>query len=105
MLKLSKCGKFLKRRLPFDIKRVDCAKMDTCTVYVEKFPDCLTLEHIAKIFARVGEVRNVNLPKFKKAASVADSGEAAMDTDESQIATKGFCFVEFDSEEAADRAV
>lgn len=65
MLKLSKCGKLLKRRLPFEIKRVDCAKMETCTVYVENFPESLTLEHIAKIFARAGDIRNVTLPKFK----------------------------------------
>ena len=65
MLKLSKCGKLLKRRLPFELKRVDCAKMDSCTVYVENFPESLTLEHIAKIFARAGEIRNVTLPTFK----------------------------------------
>jgi len=43
MLKLSKCGKLLKRRLPYDNKSIDKGKMDACTVYVENFPDNLTL--------------------------------------------------------------
>ena len=102
MLKLSKCGKLLKRRLPFNIERIDNEKMDACTVYVENFPENLTLEHIAKIFARAGEIRNVTLPKFKQKANLSPDD---MQTDESQAPTKGFCFVEFDSEDAANRAV
>ena len=43
MLKLSKCGKLLKRRIPFNIKTVDLNKMDECTVYVENFPENLSL--------------------------------------------------------------
>ena len=42
MLKLSKCGNLVKRRIPFDIKRVDKIKMDNCTVYVENFPEELS---------------------------------------------------------------
>ena len=102
MLKLSKCGKFLKRRIPFDPKRVDCAKIDECTVYIENFPESLTLEGIAKIFARAGDIRNITLPKFKGPAP----SESGMETDTgSQTQTKGFCFIEFDSVAAADHAV
>ena len=54
MLKLSKCGKLVKRRIPFNIKRIDKAKMDQCTVYLENFPESLKLEDIAKIFSRAG---------------------------------------------------
>jgi cytochrome c556 len=42
MLKLSKCGKLVKRRLPFDAKSVDQKKMDSCTIYVENFPENLS---------------------------------------------------------------
>ena len=98
MLKLSKCGKLVKRRIPFDPKRVDASKTDECTVYLENFPDSLMLEDIAKIFSRAGEIRNITLPKFGKS-------ESAMDTDESQSLAKGFCFIEFDSSDAANRAV
>lgn len=101
MLKLSKCGKLVKRRLPFDLKSVDRQKVDKSTVYVENFPDKLTIEEIAKIFSRAGEVRNITLPKFGK-------NEAAMETDASSAASnlsKGFCFIEFDSQESAAKAV
>ena len=101
MLKLSKCGKLLKRRIPFDIKRVDTPQMDASTVYVENFPESLNLSDIAKIFSRAGEIRNITLPKF--AEVVHD--DAAMDTDESQSKSKGFSFVEFATTEAADLAV
>ena len=67
-------------------------------MYLENFPDSLMLEDIAKIFARAGEIRNITLPKFGKS-------ESAMDTDESQILAKGFCFIEFDSSDSAGRAV
>jgi len=39
MLKLSKCTKLVKRRIPFDLKKVDGDKMDIGTVYVENFPE------------------------------------------------------------------
>ena len=64
MLKLSKCGNLVKRRIPFDIKRVDRAKMDNCTVYVENFPEELSQSDLAKIFARAGEIKNITLPRF-----------------------------------------
>lgn len=98
MLKLSKCGKLVKRRIPFDLKKVDSNKVDQCTVYLENFPESLKLEDIAKIFSRAGEVRNITLPKFGKS-------ESAMDTDESVSLSKGFCFIEFDSKESAKQAV
>ena len=98
MLKLSKCGKLVKRRFPFDLKRVDKSKVDACTVYIENFCDSLTLEDIAKIFSRAGEIRNITLPKFGK-------NKSAMDTDESVSLAKGFCFIEFDTKESADQAV
>ena len=98
MLKLSKCGKLVKRRIPFDPKKVNSSKTDECTVYLENFPDSLRLEDIAKIFLRAGEIRNITLPKFGKS-------DSAMDTDESQSLAKGFCFIEFDSIDAANKAV
>ena len=42
MLKLSKCGKLIKRRIPFDLTKVNAEKMDASTVYVENFPEQLT---------------------------------------------------------------
>ena len=87
ILKLSKCGNLMKRRLPFDLARVNSDRMDASTVYVENFPSQLTHSEIAKIFNRAGEIRNVRVPKF--------SGN---------IISKGFCFVEFDCEEAANKA-
>ena len=87
MLKLSKCSKLVKRRIPFDIKKVDGDKMDSCTVYVENFPEQLTHQEIAKLFSRAGEIRNVRVPKFA-----------------GNCVSKGFCFVEFNCEEAANKA-
>ena len=87
MLKLSKCSKLVKRRIPFDIKKVDGDKMDGCTVYVENFPEQLTHQEIAKLFSRAGEIRNVRVPKFA-----------------GNCVSKGFCFVEFNCEEAANKA-
>jgi len=75
MLKLSKCGKLVKRRVPFDPKRIDRKQVDKCTVYLENFPDSLTIDDIAKIFSRAGEIRNITLPKFGK-------NESSMETDE-----------------------
>jgi RNA recognition motif-containing protein len=92
MLKLSKCGKLVKRRLHFDLKRIDLSQIDKCTVYVENFPDSLSIQNIAKIFSRAGEIRNITLPKFG-----TQNNDSAMDTDESVSLTKGFCFVEFAS--------
>ena len=107
MLKLSKCGTLLKRRIPFVPAQIDSSKMDQCTVYVENFPESITLEDIAKIFARVGEIHHVSLPKFKQDQVERESDEEveAMETDCSQSLTKGFCFIEFDSKESAERAV
>jgi hypothetical protein len=39
LLKLSKDGMKVKRRIPFDPKAVDRKAMDACTIYVENFPD------------------------------------------------------------------
>ena len=69
MLKLSKCGKLVKRRIPFDLKRINRENLDACTVYVENFPESLVIQDIAKIFKRVGEIRNITLPKFGKDSS------------------------------------
>ena len=46
------------------MKRIDLDQMDKCTVYVVNFPDSLSLQDIAKIFSRAGEIRNITLPKF-----------------------------------------
>ena len=104
MLKLSKCGKLVKRRIAFSAKTIDTAKMDDCTVYVENFPESLTLSDIAKIFSRAGEIRNITLPKFGDNQQDVDDS-AAMDTDESQSRSKGYCFVEYAVTEAANVAV
>lgn len=87
MLKLSKCTKFIKRRIPFDMTKVNMKKMDTATVYVENFPEQLTHQEIAKLFSRAGEIRNVRVPKFA-----------------GNCVSKGFSFVEFDCEESANKA-
>ena len=103
MLKLSKCSKLVKRRIPFNLKNIDTDKVDACTVYVENFPDTLTQRDIAKIFLRAGEIRNISLPRFGQTKQTGT--DANMDTDESHNKVKGYCFIEFDSSEAADTAV
>mmetsp|Transcript_35279 Transcript_35279/g.46446 ORF Transcript_35279/g.46446 Transcript_35279/m.46446 type:complete len:82 (-) Transcript_35279:778-1023(-) len=79
MLKISKCGTLLKRRIPFIAKRVNTSKIDSCTIYVENFPESLTIEDIAKIFSRAGEIRNVTLPKFKLGKN--EEEDNSMETD------------------------
>lgn len=106
LLKISKCGKLVKRRLPFDMKRVDTAQMDRNTVYVENFPESLSLESIAKIFSRAGKIRNVTLPKFKGAIDEKDQDEM-VDSEGNGSATlvKGFCFIEYASQSEAQEAI
>lgn len=84
MLKLSKDGIKVKRRIPFDPKSVDRSSIDSATIYVENFPEQLTHRELAKIFARAGAIRNVCMPKFKD-----------------NMTSKGFAFVEFATEKGA----
>lgn len=65
MLKLSKDGLKVRRRIPFDAKVVDRKEVDEATIYVENFPQHLTHKEMAKLFARAGTIRNVVMPKFK----------------------------------------
>jgi RNA recognition motif-containing protein len=88
MLKLSKDGLKVKRRIPFDIKVVDKKQIDASTIYVENFPEHLTHRELAKLFARAGTIRNVTMPKYKD-----------------NFTSKGFAFVEFSDEKSAANAI
>lgn len=88
MLKISKDGLKVKRRIPFEAGAVDKKAIDACTIYVENFPSHLTHREFAKLFARAGLIRNVTMPKFKN-----------------NFTSKGFAFVEFADEKAANVAI
>ena len=79
----SKCKKMLKRRIPFDISKLNLKSMEESTVYIENFPLEMTSEDMAKLFKRAGLIRHISMPKFKDRQP------------------KGFCFVEFASAEIA----
>jgi len=55
----------LKRRIPFDISKIDCQAMDASTVYIENFPKEMTNQDMAKVFKRAGTIRHVSMPTFK----------------------------------------
>lgn len=78
MLKLSKDGLKVKRRIPFRINQVDLKQMDECTIYVERFPSIINHEHLSIIFKRAGKIRHISLPKFKNSGN-----------------HKGFAFIEY----------
>ena len=88
MLKLSKDGLKVKRRIPFDAKSVDIQSIDAATIYIEDFPEHLTHRELAKLFARAGTIRNVTMPKYKE-----------------NFTSKGFAFVEFKTENEAKSAI
>ena len=81
MLKISKDGLKVKRRIPFDVAAIDKKQIDACTIYIENFPVHLTHKELAKLFARAGMIRNVTMPKFKD-----------------NFTSKGFAFIEFADE-------
>ena len=53
-------------------------------IYVENFPENLSHEHLALIFSRAGKMKHVSIPKYKHSKQ-----------------SKGFAFIEFDTEEDA----
>jgi RNA recognition motif-containing protein len=81
MLKLSKDGIKVKRRIPFRKAEIDQKAIDKCMVYVENFPDTIDHEQLARIFKRAGKVRHISVPKYKESKK-----------------PKGFAFIEFISE-------
>lgn len=92
MLKLSKDGKFLKRRIPFNYKDVDLRAIDKATIYAENFPEDLKLEQLSAIFSRIGPLKNISLSKKQ-------SGDISC------TKSFGFCFVEYADETSALEAV
>lgn len=88
ILKLSKDGKTVKRRVQFDEKAVDRSKIDEATIYIENFPEHLTHRELARLFARAGPIRNVIMPKFKD-----------------NFTSKGFAFIEFATQKDALNAI
>jgi RNA recognition motif-containing protein len=80
MLKLSKCGNLVKRRLPFKMAPEMITEADSRTIYVENFPSTLSHMDLATIFKRAGSITNVMLP------------------------SKDFCFIEFDSTKSMEQA-
>jgi len=88
MLKVGKDKKSIKRRLPFDLNRIDEKEVDQRTIYVEGYPVNLEHTEIAMIFQRAGEIANVMMPRFKDSKKL-----------------KGFAFIEYNSEEEAKRAI
>lgn len=47
MLKVSKDGVKVKRRIPFRIEQIDRKQVDACMIYVENFPETMNHENIA----------------------------------------------------------
>ncbi len=47
MLKVSKDGNKVKRRIPFRMEQIDRKQIDSCMIYVENFPEALDHEKIA----------------------------------------------------------
>lgn len=89
MLKLSHDKAKLKRRIPFKKRDMNTGLMDQCMVYVERFPEECTHEHLAAIFRRAGHhIKHVSIPRYP----------------ESKVA-KGFAFIEFQTPEEAQNAV
>lgn len=88
MVKISKDGMKVKRRIPFRINQVNTKEMDNCMIYVENFPENLDHEDLTKIFKRAGKIRHVSLPRFKNSKAI-----------------KGFAFIEFSTPEEAKKAV
>lgn len=88
MLKLSHDKTKLKRRIPFKKTEINRGLMDQCMVYLERFPEECTHEHLATIFRRAGHVKHVSIPKYA----------------ESKV-NKGFAFIEFQTPEEAQAAV
>ncbi|XP_076829028.1 la-related protein 7 [Brachyhypopomus gauderio] len=78
-------GTQIRRKHPFE----GCAKnVDDCTVYVELLPRGVTHVWIERVFNKCGNVVYISIPKFK---STGD--------------TKGFAFVEFETEAQAQKAI
>eukprot|EP00347_Sterkiella_histriomuscorum_P018375 403345740 len=89
MLKLSKDGLKVKRRIPFKKNQVDVKAIDQCMIYVEKFPvKAMDIEKMTFIFKRAGKIINVQMPRYPKSGL-----------------PKGFAFVEYSSPEEAQHAV
>mmetsp|Transcript_15395 Transcript_15395/g.11200 ORF Transcript_15395/g.11200 Transcript_15395/m.11200 type:complete len:97 (+) Transcript_15395:384-674(+) len=88
MLKLSKSKLEVKRRVPFNAKRIDSEEVDAKTVYVERFPCQLTEEQIAIIFKKAGKLMNISRPHAEKS-----------------LHHQGFCFLEFQSSAEAENCV
>ena len=88
MLKVSKDGLKVKRRIPFRKEYIDVHQQDKCMIYVENFPSNLDHEKLASIFKRAGKIRHVSLPRFP------DSKKP-----------KGFAFIEFSTEVETTKAI
>jgi len=84
-IKLSECKKMLGRKTPFTPSSQ--SEVDSCTVYVENIPADADHDFLRNLFSTYGEVVYVSMPKFKSGRS------------------KGFAFVEFDSEELVNKVL
>uniref|UniRef100_A0AAY5F142 La-related protein 7 n=1 Tax=Electrophorus electricus TaxID=8005 RepID=A0AAY5F142_ELEEL len=75
----------VRRRHPYE----GCTKnVDDCTVYVELLPKNVTHVWIKRVFNKCGNVVYISIPKFKTTGH-----------------TKGFAFVEFETQEEAQKAI
>lgn len=84
LLKLSDDSTQVYRTTPIQERE----NIDECTIYVERIPFDVTHESLSKIFSQFGTVQYVSIPKYKHNKMI-----------------KGFAFIEFDSEESAQKTL
>ncbi|KAK7791384.1 hypothetical protein R5R35_007916 [Gryllus longicercus] len=84
LLKLTDDGKCVYRSSAVQIKE----NQDDCIIYVEQLPPDANHDWVIGIFSAYGKVEYVSIPKYRNKATI-----------------KGFAFVEFDTPEAAKKAL
>ena len=89
IVSLNEDGKKFERKKEFNREEYNrTTEIDKRTVYVENFPNTITHEHLAAIFAKIGKILHISLPRFTQSKK-----------------PKGFAFIEFDSIEISQRAI
>jgi len=89
VVNLSEDLKNFKRKQPFSRENYEKSnEVDKRSIYVENLPSTITHESLAAIFAKIGKIMHISLPKFSNSKL-----------------PKGFAFIEFCSSEIAEEAV
>ena len=93
LLKLCKQRLRVKRIVPFDVDSLKNKEViedaDLRMVYVEKIPSFGTLDMIANIFKKYGQILHIKFPREKKSEKQSTRGEGIYRPH------KGFAFIEF----------